>query len=206
MKDFKKFDLDFDRTIGFFLKKISWGNTLSKTIMNEIDLRIGSFFTLTSKKSDLNYIYQFSTGGVHSGQDLLNQYISENLDLNGKLKCVFEDVQSDKEDLPLDVFTSVGHLFESELYYIIDKSNKNKDMTYSTGLSNTYLQASISHSRNFWRELCLLSEFDFDVSRRDELNLDLLTTIVRNIRVIALSCYDGEGQIYWEKSEIGTNS
>src|SRR5690348_16358179 len=64
MRKIKKHKLDYKKTFPYFIDHIKCGNTLSRKIIERVDLSQGSFFTLLPADSKLERLYEFLYGGI----------------------------------------------------------------------------------------------------------------------------------------------
>ena len=213
MKKLKKYDLDFDLTYEYFFDHLDGGNILSEKILELIDFNKGVFYTLLPlSKINVEYLYRFKSGLVlppgpteeivvlgHKYQaevtptidDEAANFILKKINKNKKLSCIFEDVQKDPTDTHVDLFKSIGVLFEDKIYYLIKPSVASHDL-----LLKGFQTANV-----IWHFLGILTEENTkSFSQGNSLTMQNIEQFVKGLKTIIIGAYDRSGYLFWEKN------
>ena len=211
MKKLKKHELDFDLTYKYFFDHLKISNSLSKKILELIDFNEGDFYTLLPLgEVNVEYLYRFKSGLVlppgpieeivvlgHKYQGEITptvdsevaNFILEKTNKNKKLSCIFEDVQTSPTDTHVDLFKSIGVLFEDKIYYIIKPSIA----TYELILE------AFKETDVIWHFLCILTEAETNsFSQGNNLSTNNIELFIKKLKMIIVGAYDGSGYLFWE--------
>lgn len=212
MDQLNKHILHFDTTWEYAYQSLHEVNTLSSELLNLVDFKKGSFFTLLPTGANLERLYEFKAGLI------LPQYPEEEYFVNGRkatftriptieeelselilnevrskeLCCIFDDVirlSTDKNHEML--FKIHGLSYGNEIYYFLEKRK----------ISNELVVECLRASTAIWHSLCVLTKKLLIPVNIRELNIDLIKQICTHVDKIMIGAYDGEGYIFWEKIE-----
>ncbi len=211
MKNLEKHDLSFDRTFNYFKDQLTYGNTLSTELLRLIDFSKGNFFTLLPNDANLKGCYEFKSGGIlpqpptqwhyidgrkasysfiPTVQEEVSHYILEQAN-ELELTCIFEDVSSSKRSLYLEYFykRSIIHFYQDETYFILNKIK----------LELNSISKCLETANSIWHSLCILSNTDCSMFKED-LSIEEIDNLCTNSKLIIVGAYDGEGYVFWERS------
>ena len=190
-KKLDSFPLEHSKVMPYLENNLNGTNALSSFCLEHVDFRKGNFFTLLPKSMPSEKIEQFKNGGTKSS---LRRHISsialDKLNENPRLSCIFDDItftyQPNYEE---DLFSLSGLFYKNEIYYLVTQKT----------LSFSLLEACFSASfADFTHSLCILTLHDF--SNQKELTQDVIKDICAQAVFIIVGAYDGEGYLFWEKS------
>ena len=137
----KKYDLDFEKTIAYFLKHIDWGTSLSKKMVEKINFNNGFFFTFQPINADKQKLYNLNSGGILPQQEPIRlpkfsksifvpipdivpniaDYIFTFLNTNEKRLMIFENFEARPQDKYLNWEDENLIKKDNEIYYILKK-------------------------------------------------------------------------------------
>lgn len=212
MKILERYELNFEPTLEYVKNNLTSGTTLSLELLN-IDFKKGRFFTFLPTNSNFKRIYEFIDGLIipqnptieyissekksmycvlPTLDEEVSSYISNRLNQNKKLFCIFDDVISSPEDFCLMFFRENNLLynFENEVYYLITNDNNKFE----------FILNAMQNSNAIWHSLGVLTETNFDNVQPHKLSLENIKDISLGVQIIIVSAYDGEGYVFWEKS------
>lgn len=205
----KKYKLDLNKTLPYFLDHINCGKTLSERVFEKIDFAKGSFFTILPCAALLDKLLDFNHGGIippvpygeesyhikgHSEQfhpkkiitmdQECSEFIAKFLSKSPENVAVVENYMLD----PQSPYVHLEHVkmipFGSEVYYFLNKDNSVNEI-YQT----------IRKSSQVWHFLAVLIQLKEVVpSVLTNLTID---RICENVRFVIAGAYDGEGYIFW---------
>jgi len=200
-RQIKKYKLDHSRVLPYVMEQLDCGNTLSKFILEFVDLKKYSFFTFLPLEADLTRLYEFTYGGIipaqkcegkEGGQKSIRTTTSEICSyVQGYIKenhnncAVFEDVISFPTDLCLK--NSEFFSFRKEVYYLIDNKSENLNK----------VDLVLLKSSQVWHTLFLLTKCSDKISSRI-FSEEQIKNFCINSAYIILGAYDGEGYIWGE--------
>lgn len=209
MVKLKRYNLNFTSALEYFSDNLKHVNTLSDFFLKEIDFSQGSFFTLLTENSNIEKIYKFEEGGIlpqksptkycgteetftliSSIKDELSVLISEKINTNKNMICIFDDVSREASDPGLEVFYQRNSLLKlkKEIYYLLTKENNSIEFTIQLMLQ----------SFTFWHTFGFIAEAGSLLKNNDFLAEQLLESICKEVQLAFLGAYDGEGYIFWE--------
>lgn len=191
-------DLLFDRTYEYFIDHIKDGNTLSKTVVQNVDFRNGVFFTFLPENANIDRLYEFQYGGIIpqnisqpstqgvTPRNAFTQFIAKYLKKTGNPSVIFEDLLAEPQykylkDEPIPLAFK-----EKEVYYVLKPGASEELMYRGTGTAE-----------NFWHYLCV---FTLHWEYSELLSEENFNTIYKNLQYIVTSAYDGESYIFWKKT------
>jgi hypothetical protein len=211
MKKLNKHNLNFDKTISYFVENLKSATTLSNELLKSTNFEKGSFFTLLPCKSNFANLYEFETGGIlHQTHEVhlnsaigmsytitptIRKELSQEIfkEMNKKhLDCMFDDVNSSPKDCKNNLFAENGLFYEDLVYYLV----KNKH-----GLADLITEC-LRKSNAVWHSLCILTNSDLQKTGNVEITLDDIRKACQNSQIIILGAYDSEGYVFWEKEKL----
>ena len=205
-----RYELEFEPALVHVKDNLDEINTLSKAILNMIDLRCGSFFTLLPKEANLQQLYQFKSGGILPQNPIEENWVNGRqswfswipdieLELSylmyneiiaqDHLSWVFDDfnAQLDK-NANYDLFINYGLQIDKEAYYFLDKNK----------ISPTNIQKCLKQSNVLWHSLCFLTAANL-ITIPKQLSDIYIEEICAKIELFMVWAYDSEGYVFWEK-------
>lgn len=211
MRQLFKHLLDFDPAWKFTYDSLYEVNQLSSELLNVIDFKSGYFFTLLPQDANIGRLYEFKTGLIlpqfpeesytngrkgtftripnlyeEIADAILNEIKSKNL------CCIFDDVTRYPDDKNIfELFRDHGFSYGKEVYYFLDKNTASQKL----------IMDCLRKSKSFWHSLCILTK-NLSLSQNNkDLSLELIKKICLNTHKLLVEAYDGEGYIFWEKSD-----
>jgi hypothetical protein len=211
LREIIRYNLEFEKTIEYFNWTLDGGNTLSKELEKVLDFEKGQFFTLLPEDADFGALYEFADGwilpqnptyvqfdasGNKSGSytivPQLNHEISDfifnKMEFKNNRVCVFEDVLTRPEHPHLEFFHQYGLQYLNECYYFLSRDNDSPEIIAQT----------ISESGAIWHTLFILTESDNLKALGKEITLESIREFCKNVQLLVLGAYDGEGYVFWE--------
>jgi hypothetical protein len=202
----KKHILDFDLAVTYFYEHIKCGHTLSKCVLNKIDLTSGHFFTVLPEDANFGHIENLKFGGIlpntevrkphpsGSGsyqkipntKEALVQLMLEYLDENPANYCVAEDVIRRANDKGLRETDTQVLTYAEEVYYLLDQ-----------GSSVSEIEEAIWSANAIYHMLIVLAKGDHDFN--GHLESEDFKLICEGICCVIGSAYDSESYLIWEK-------
>lgn len=209
----KKIELDFKKTSFYFIDHVQCGKTLSKKIIERIDLCQGSFYTLLPSNAELNRLYEFSYGGIIPSISYDNQkykiegvsdnflpqqvitlshecsdYISFYTRAKEKNCAIIENYMLEPDSPYVNIENVKIISYNKEVYYFLDKKN-----------SAAEIYKTIRKSTQVWHFVSLLTEVKDSISTFTNRTLD---QVCDTAKFVIAGAYDGEGYIFWEKMVV----
>lgn len=212
MKNLDQHSLDSDRTFEYVKSVLEEVNELSIELLENLDFKLGHFFTYLPSDARIERIYEFSCGGIlpeginkeitvlgkkyqaeiiNNLQNELKCFIINKLREEKYLSCILDDVLRDKNDKSLQVFQDNDSLkiLKNEVYYLFNEKSADESL----------IDKSIQHSNAIWHSLCILYYDDSSKTKSNNLTSEIIKKIVTNAIIVIIGAYDGEGYIFWEK-------
>lgn len=212
MRKLYKHYLNSEPTLIFFKDCLEETNLLSIEIMRFICSQSGVFFTLLPDDADLAKLHQFQQGilpempkqrgsvgnlpGIYtyskipSIEEELCDYLVNKIKKN-RLSCIFDHFNATYNNVDdCKLFESHGRYYEKEVYYLVTPKN----------VSEQTIIECLYASKTFWHSLCILTESNFHDPIDRALNKEKIQEICLKSRLAIIGAYDGEGYIFWEKS------
>lgn len=213
----KRYNLEFERAVVYARNQLKCSHVLS-TELNSLDFKNGQFFTLLPRNVEMSRIYDFFCGLKISKNEIFEQFnettgekiyysweplykkisyfISEELKLKDHYVSIFEEVQQELSSPHIEFFHQFGFSCLNQMYYFLSKKDAFPEL----------ISRAMSESDALWHQLFILTKVDPKVIDQfkpgQELNLDEVKEFVKNIRLLVLGAYDGEGYFFWEPSKI----
>lgn len=206
-----RYELDSEKALNYICKSLKDANGLSDVLLEEIDLKTGSFFTLLPDGSNLDRLYEFESGvilpqnprivtcskeGVSSSYSItpnirekLSEIILEMLENRGNITCIFDDIIRSPRGHFKSSLNGCKYVHDDQLYYMQNKSNASVES----------IQTSLKASHAFWHSLGMLTKADLQPNVY-ELNQEMFRNICLHTQMFFVGAYDGEGYVFWEKS------
>lgn len=207
----KKHLLEFDKTLPYFLDHIGSGGTLSEKLIERVDFKLGSFFTLLPLNAVLERLFEFPSGGIipsipYGSPINLNDNSSESFQptqvITVARECsefvgnylregvgnyaFVEDCLLEFDNQSVEVNNVKITPYEKEVYYLLDSGNTENEI-YET----------IRKSGHVWHSLSVLTV----VGNKPLYLTDAdLNRICDNTKFVIAGAYDGEGYIFWKKN------
>ena len=202
----KKYELDPEKTLPYFLDHIKCGKTLSEKIFEKVDFTKGSFFTILPCDIELERLFDFKHGGIIPPAPDEKKSNSEEL-LLGKIitmshECsslIFDFLKKKNENLaivdnyvldPESPYAQIKNVkmipFNSEVHFSLNKENSVEEI-YET----------IRKSSQVWHFLAVLTRLKDTVL--SILTDEIINQICENVEFVIASAYDGEAYIFWER-------
>lgn len=186
----KEYLLDSAKAFCFFKEKLSQVNELSKSVLELLETKQGSFYAFLPENIDPDKIHDFNAGGKTSS--LRNQVsfkLSRIINFNKDLICIFDDFNSDLKSVNKnDLYQQHGLHYHNEIYYQI-KSGSNQEIVLKC----------LNYSSTIWHSLCVVfksfGNFDKKISNSQ------IKEICRNSIFIMIGAYDSESYVCWCDSE-----
>ena len=211
MKHILKYQLEYKDTKKHFHDNLYNTNRLSTKIFSIINSKKGSFFTLLPENAEHTQVYKFKEGGILQ-QNPIESYKKNNKDffyswipnirneivnlIYNEIFCVnklcglFDDDSTLlKEVVGFDLFEEIGCFSsESEIYYLINNLNSNKNL----------IQRCLKESNALWHSLAVFTKADFQKFKK-KLSEENLEEICNKTELVMVWAYDSEGYVFWEK-------
>lgn len=210
-RSIKKHNLDFEKTLPYFIDHIQCGKTLSIKVIQRIDLHKGVFFTLLPSNAELNRLFEFPYGGIippvpygnrsyriegHSERFHPQQVITMDHEFSEFIAAytqradgncaVVENYMAEVDDPHVNIENVIMAAYGKEVYYILDNKSSVKEI-YKT----------IRKSSEVWHSLAVLTETKNTIPT--PLKDETLDRICDNAKFVVTGAYDGEAYIFWEK-------
>lgn len=215
MRKLVKIPLDWQKTRHYFSSHLQEGNTLSKTISEQIDFEFGDFFTLLPHEAILDGLYAFSNGGiipslpygqekyfasclneevcpgqVQTTDQELSEFIFDFFKKGSKNCAIVEDIIAKSTDAFIKKKMIGVFLNEDEVYYVLNKKNSLSEISQTVRCS--------SHA---WRFLAILSKQLSDSSKGVH---EYFKAVCAHCDYIIMGAYDGEAYVFWERHKDGS--
>lgn len=207
----KKHILNFDKVIPYVIDRITCDRELSKKILEKIDFKNGSFFTILPEDARIEKIYEFKWGGIipsipfgtktykvegvsdhfHPQQVITTdrdcaKIVTKFLNISKKNYALVEDYNMEPDSPHVAIENVKMVPFHKEVYYLLNEKNSEEDV-YIT----------IRGSNIIWHFLMVLMELDQPIS--STLNQADFDRICEKTKFVIIGAYDGEGYVFWEK-------
>ena len=205
-----KHKLDFLPAWEYTREELDKTNILSSELINSVEIKKGSFFTLLSENANVAQIYNFSWGGIlpqnpiemqmfngHESfyswipsinNELVELMLSE-IRIKQNFSYVIDKIVGEKkDDYFIHYIDSQPHFFNEEVYFHVDYKNASVDV----------LKKCLKSSRSFWHSLCVFTSADF-TNMKVDFCLEDMKQICSKTELFIVGAYDGEGYIFWEK-------
>jgi hypothetical protein len=209
----KNYELDFQKTLPYFLDHIKCGKTLSEKVVEKIDFSKGSFSTILPSNIHLDKLFDFNQGGIICSEPYgkesypiegliedfqprqivtmdyeCSEFISNFLSKDHKNWAVVENYMLDPKSPYVELENVRMFPFDSDVYYFLNKKNSINEI-YKT----------LRRSSQVWHFLAVLTQI------QDEISIVLTDSIIdhicTNVKSIIAGAYDGEGYIFWQRRE-----
>jgi hypothetical protein len=206
-----------DSAINYFRKRLEYGLTLSKYILETIDLEAGQVTTAFPKQANLENIYKFQYGGIlptspesewreifdNDGRKhimkplpMFYAYIEKNirsfLSNSPRNICLFENAYAGASDGASRKYQSQIAIFQNEIYHLVVPG---KD-------SNNNIEQVINESGTSLNLIGILTTLDVKysmISTGQRLTSHMLKDIAGQTEKLILRAYDGESFLVWHK-------
>ena len=208
-----KIELDILKTIPYITECLNSGNTLSKFILQSINLYRGSVHTFLPEYGNVKNIYNFEYGGIITERkpsiqdkkgegnaiwirvdtivgpiiDLIESYLAKKDNV-----CVFDDALSKTSDHFLKHQESFFKIFEAEIYHIL-----------FSGANAKQIINAIDNVKSLWPPLIgVLTRYSAShinslKCKNETITSEQLLALAMNTSKIIVSAYDGEGYLIW---------
>lgn len=206
--------LDFEKVWPYFVDHLDCGKSLSKAIIEKVDLQNGLFYTFLPDNAHLEKLYKFKEGwiipqnkekeilvgkernyimqGVTNTTEEFCQYTFKYLNSFKEDLVIIEDAQMESTDANIEIENVKLSFHENEIYYILESDNTLKSIT-----------KTIKTTKHVWHFLAVfvkgVQNFPKNLDKRD------FEEVCKNAKLIVVSAYDGESFIFWEKSDSATS-
>ena len=203
----KKYHLDFEKTILYFLEQVGSGETLSEVLVEKKFFNQGHFYTILPENIEINKIYDFESGIIspvaYGNQEYYvkdygffhpQQVVTMDEDFSGFISmylknsdcsAVFDNFYLEPHRARIENVKMIP--YDNEVYFILEKENLEKDI-YKT----------IRKCNHLWHFLCILTSFQIDPFC-STLSKHMLNEICKYAHFVVGGAYDGEGYIFWSR-------
>ncbi len=211
LRPLKKYNLKYEKAIIYANDQLNCNYPLSKELLKELNFENGQFFTLLPEDADLNRIYDFFCGLILPQNEIcevineltgeksyytrvptldneIANFIFEALTHNEISVCIFEDVQQELTSPHLEFFHEFGFSCLNKIYYFMNKENASRDEIIN----------ALGESNAIWHQLCILTQVNYYNTPGQEVTLEIINHFAKNIQLMILGAYDGEGYFFWE--------
>lgn len=194
MMNLCKFKLEYDLAYKYFIDSLEGVNELSSQLIDIIDFKSGEFFTLLNRDVNLNKINSFLIGGIATGVvNKIRKLILDQIRNEDRITCVFDDTASSySPEYKEPLFLDCGVHYKNQVYYVITRETS----------SENRIEDCFYASDAIWHSLCVLSKIRWDYRESINLSEEQIRNICINTQLIMLNAYDGEGYVFWEKSDF----
>jgi len=203
----KKYYLDFKKSFPYYLDHIDWGNTLSKTLIDNVKFESGLFFTFLPEDADKSLIYNLSCGGilpskglqisndgkgawegVDSTSDNLVEFVQSFLKESKEHYAIGEEVNYDINDKVMQKRNLHVLTKQNEVYYLL------------TGESSTdEVDDVVDFSNAIYHMILLLGVGNPNFPR--QLKSEDFIRMANEAEYIIGSAYDRESYIIWKRKD-----
>lgn len=200
MTTINKYNLKFEDTYPYFIKHIKCDRKLSETVLQKVNFKEGYFFTFLPSYAFKDKLYHFSSGILPSFptetktvwqvvskgwkiEEFIHNYLIQDI----KNISVMDQYIAEYSDFMVEGVDVV--FYQNEVHYII-KSDAPLKSIYN----------AVKDADHGWHLLVILTQ-DLNLTKKtfEEIDFDI---ICHNLKYIITTCYDGEGYLFWEKSQI----
>jgi len=213
MRKLYKYVLNRQQSLMFFKESLEETNLLSIEIIKQITTQKGEFFALLPEEADLKKLHEFSDsilpempqqGGsigsvrgaytystISSLEKELCDYIINEVK-NHQFFCVVDNFNEHySAQYYCELFAKFGRHCDKEIYYLLPPNK----------ISQGILLECLYRSKTFWHALCILTEHQLKVSSEKKICREEMEEICKEARYVVIGAYDGDGYIFWEKTE-----
>jgi hypothetical protein len=205
----KKYILDSEQTLPYFIDHIKCGKVLSRLIINKINFHEGTFFTILPSQANIKQMYEFSYGGIisptcsaseiyqcnegTSEMQILtmdsecSEFILRFMEKDIKNVAIIENYMLDSNMLRSHNKNIKSIAYKNDVYFILNKKNSIEEI-YKT----------IRISSQVWHSLFILTKIKDE--RIINFNENLINEIFDNAEYIITGAYDEESYVFWEKN------
>ncbi len=204
----KKYNLNYNKVINYFLDHIDWGNSLSAYFLKKMNFSSGNFFTILPDNAKFEQIEDLKNGGilppagpclpidngsgtyqaVPNTKEALVDFVKDFLNQNSFNYCIGEDVLRGPTDKIVKQSAEKFLLYNNEIYYLLDMQNSIDEIEDVIWKSNALYHMFFVLTNGSHNYTGFLRYEDFDL-------------IYSNVNYIIGSAYDGESYIIWEKTK-----
>jgi hypothetical protein len=216
MKKLIKYELNAELVWPFFQDNLNGANALSIELLQIFKKEEGRFFALLPEDANLEYLYRFkhgcilpqnpikygpvgNLGNFHyrekvSISDDLANIIGDFLRRDENITCIIDDVIRYSTDKKIqegrDDLKNYTAYSGRDVYYLLSKNNAEPSIIFKC----------LCRNRGYWHALSILSKISLKDYIGKQIEKPILTQICCNAQMIIVGAYDGEGYIFWEKS------
>jgi hypothetical protein len=204
--------------IDYLQYHLSIGHSLSRCVLNNIDLKAGQLTTGLPENADFGRLYDFKYGGIlpqipknewakyHNSENKTyvipkKQYFEFIIDNiysfinkgSGRL-CIFENANAGSTDPALEKFQSKVFFLKGEVYHVLDNGSYTRND----------IEKCIRETQSGWNFIGILTSISSDSAipaNRQEISPDLLENLCKNTEKIIVGAYDEEAFLLWHKSD-----
>jgi hypothetical protein len=208
-KQLYKYVLDYDRVWEFWESRMKDVNLLSSELLKCVDFKKGEFFTLLPSDAHIERIHKVSEGYIlpqnpcvpcgEGSKWLYSETPTLHLELAmfllKKLRdnkfCLFDDVSGTLErERGGELYQFCGLCHQKEIYYLITREQASLEV----------IKNCLRASNEIWHSLCVIAPHCV-CPQGKELTPEDTQKICSNIEMAITLAYDGEGYLYWEKTD-----
>lgn len=211
MSQLYKYQLTFDSAWKYIHDDLDDVNMLSKELLNLLNFKNGNFFTLLPNNANLERINEFKWGGIlqsnpiqeytingntayysikNSITDQLIPTILNEIKSNNQLSCFLDNVSGSSNENYYIYFSDINPLFyQEEVYFFITRNN----------ISIELILKCLRRSFSFWHSLCVFTKANLNGLYKT-ITLEKIKEICLKTELVMIGAYDGEGYVFWEKS------
>jgi len=176
-----------EKAVKHILRVLDFDNSLCQFVKSQVDLSVGSVFSVVPSDLNAEDIADFSWGFGKGSDNSLSDRILRTLKLNAASIAIFDDVMGSAENV-------AGH----------DSCLANNDEVYhwvfDTEAAELKLRDLIRETGVSWHFLCVVFESDKSIDIKDcvtNSKYDLFKNILE-----VVGAYDGEGYIHWSPNNV----
>lgn len=196
------YELNFEKTMPYFLNQINCGKFLSKIVCKKIDFEKGFFYTILPQNSNFDKLYDFEYGGIipsikqgtNKPKTIItmdyecSEFIAEFLSKNDANWAVIENYLLEPTSPFIEVKNVKTTSLGTDVYYFLNKKNS-EDEIYKT----------IRKSSLVWHFLAVLTHIKRSIPL--VLTSSIIDEICKDVQFVLTNAYDGEGYIFWKKTK-----
>lgn len=188
-----KIELDFDSVMKYLDCSLEGANKLTSILMKLNEFRSGHFYTLLPESTVEADIYIFRQGlATKMIKEHTINMVHDYLCCVERLFCIFDDVTSTTPIENYELYEKYGAKFEKEAYYILPPGAEKL---------HKLIKQCFNVSNAIWHSLCILYRDD-SPHRKMALTEGDMRQICLNAQLIIVGAYDGEGYVFWERSDL----
>jgi hypothetical protein len=193
-------DFQLNESAATYLRsQLSNGHSLSARLL-KLPLEQGIWRTFLPAGTTVQQLHRFNVGGVTKRaytEEILVRITHQYLSSGPKSRIVvFEDALARRDDPFLKSLTIRFITHENEIYYLLTPQDADEHA----------ITAVIRRSRSHFFT-CVLTETDEDsvtFHQGQQIARRTLDVFARNAVIVVVSAYDGEADIFWERSRTVT--